>query len=124
MAVQAPRFRPKHAYDKRAADKLRGNSTERGYDAIWRRLRAWFLRRNPRCEHHLKQGISRKATVVDHIKPIAEAPELRLDPSNLRALCKPCHDRRTALEQGFGRHARGHGRGGPPGATSDDGGGG
>lgn len=124
MAVQAPRFRPKHAYNKRAADHLRGNSAERGYDALWRRLRDWFMRRNPRCELCLKQGVSRKGTVVDHRKSIAEAPELRLDPSNLRTLCKHHHDQRTAREQGFGRHPRGRRDAEKSADASDNGGGG
>jgi 5-methylcytosine-specific restriction protein A len=36
------------------------------------------------------------ASDVDHIKPITERPDLRLDPSNFRSLCGPCHGKRTA----------------------------
>jgi 5-methylcytosine-specific restriction protein A len=39
----------------------------------------------------------------DHLKSLAEYPELRLEWSNLRAFCRPCHSRRTAREQGFAR---------------------
>ena len=37
---------------------------------------------------------------VDHIKSIAEAPELRLVRSNLRVLAESCHNRRTIYDQG------------------------
>jgi 5-methylcytosine-specific restriction protein A len=40
---------------------------------------------------------------------ILEAPQLRLDHSNLRSLCKRCHDARTARDQGFGRRRKGGG---------------
>lgn len=43
------------------------------------------------------------ATVVDHIHPIQQRPELRLVTQNLRSLCKRHHDQRTAREQGWGR---------------------
>lgn len=72
-------------------DERRGTSTERGYDATWRKLRLWFLQRNPLCAECSKRGRIRPAAEVHHIRTIAEAPELRLDPDNLMALCKPCH---------------------------------
>lgn len=31
---------------------------------------------------------------ADHIQPLAEAPERGLDPSNIRAVCLPCHGAR------------------------------
>ena len=40
------------------------------------------------------------AEVVDHIKTISEAPELRLVWSNLRSLCKVCHDKHTLSQTG------------------------
>lgn len=49
-----------------------------------------------------------QATVVDHIMSISERPDLRLEWSNLRAMSKRCHDRRTAREQGFARGRGGH----------------
>jgi 5-methylcytosine-specific restriction protein A len=113
MPTRPTQFRAQKLYDKGTADRLRGNSAERGYDALWRRLRAWFLRHNPRCTFCLERGVSTKATVVDHIKSIEEAPELRLDPSNLRSLCDRCHNRRTAIDQGIARD-RQRGAGGLP----------
>jgi 5-methylcytosine-specific restriction endonuclease McrA len=78
-------------------DLHRPSPARRGYDGAWRKLRLVILDRDPVCTlcH------AALSSVVDHIEPIALAPQRRLDPSNLRGLCKSCHDRRTALDQGF-----------------------
>ncbi len=77
---------------RRVHDATRPNAAARGYDAEWRKLRAAFLARNPTCTH---PGCSARATEVDHIRTVAEAPELRLSWSNLRPRCKPHHSQRT-----------------------------
>jgi 5-methylcytosine-specific restriction protein A len=46
----------------------------------------------------MEAGTIRAAEVVDHIRTIRDRPDLRLDHANLRSLCKPCHDARTARE--------------------------
>ena len=61
----------------------------------WRRLRRWHLNRHPLCEACAELGLVVPATEVDHIIPRAVAPELRYDTSNLQALCKGCHSRKT-----------------------------
>jgi 5-methylcytosine-specific restriction endonuclease McrA len=81
-------------------DSHRPSSRERGYDAEWQRLRVRFLKAFPLC---CAIGCGRLATDVDHIKPIRDRPDLRLDWSNLRPLCRSHHAARTAREQGFGR---------------------
>lgn len=83
-------------------DRRRGSAASRGYDADWRRLRLQFLAKHPLCLFCAKIGRVEAANVVDHIIPIVDRPDLRLDWSNLRPLCKPCHDRHTAVEQAFG----------------------
>lgn len=69
------------------------------------------LNAHPWCAFHLAMRFNQvvPATVVDHIIPIAEAPERRLDPSNLQSLCKPCHDRIKQREDHALRRARRHG---------------
>ena len=62
-----------------------------GYDANWYRFRAWFLRRAPLCGDCESVGRITPAKEVHHEKPIRDYPELRLDPKNCVALCKPCH---------------------------------
>ena len=99
---------------KRHLDRQRGTAAQRGYDAAWRALRdAVVIERGCRCEAEGCGCIvvlrKREATPttpvahVDHIESIADRPDLRLERSNLRVLCEPCHDRRTARDQGFAR---------------------
>lgn len=92
--------------EARAYDERRGSAASRGYDATWRRLRVQFLRQNPLCEcDDCGAGAIRMtlAEVVDHIIPIEERPDLRLDWSNLRSMSKRCHDAHTARTRGYGR---------------------
>ncbi|MGK2287233.1 HNH endonuclease [Pedomonas sp. V897] len=97
---------------KRRLDDRRLTAAQRGYDAAWRRLRdAVIVERGLRCDQCKRIGAlwMRDATPtmpvleVDHIISVAERPDLRLEPSNLRVLCRPCHSRRTARDQGFAR---------------------
>lgn len=106
MPTMPPRHRPPgmptreqaEARRKALLDQKRPGSTERGYDADWRRCRRMFLAKNPTCCE-----CSQPATDVDHIRSVRERPDLRLSWSNLRPYCHPHHSRRTALEQGFAR---------------------
>jgi 5-methylcytosine-specific restriction protein A len=81
------------ALDRRAFDITRGTSSQRGYDADWRRMRLVVLREEPVCRI-CRRALSGEA---DHIIPIA-AGGGRLDRKNLQGLCKPCHSRKTATE--------------------------
>jgi 5-methylcytosine-specific restriction enzyme A len=74
--------------------------------SAWQRQRAAFLATHPWCVFCLAEGRGRvRARVVDHIVPRKHGG---LDtPANYRALCVPCHDRRTAIEQsGWARKSR------------------
>jgi 5-methylcytosine-specific restriction endonuclease McrA len=89
---------------RKAERHARPSAASRGYDADWQRLRKAFLAAHPLCQcEHCRGGEKqvRIATVVDHIVPIQERPDLRLDWGNLRAMAKACHDRHTALTQAF-----------------------
>jgi HNH endonuclease len=59
----------------------------------WRRLRAAVLESEPSCRHCRNRGIRIPAVVVDHIQSIRDAPELRLDPTNLQPLCWRCQEK-------------------------------
>jgi 5-methylcytosine-specific restriction enzyme A len=105
-----PRGRcPRHAVQAEArlalsranAEATRPAAHLRGYDHAWSAVRKQFLGTHPLCV-----VCAAPATEADHIVSIREAPELRLKWSNLRALCKPCHSRRTARDQGFGKARR------------------
>lgn len=84
----------RQAARQRQNDEERGTSSARGYDADWSKLRFRHLHHNPLCV-----VCGDKASHVDHIKSVREAPHLRLEPSNLRSMCGPCHSRRTARDQ-------------------------
>lgn len=87
---------------RKAWDATRPSAARRGYDAGWRAVRAEFLRAFPKCCH---PSCTEPATEVDHIMPIS-AGGARLDPANLRPLCKRHHSQRTAREHGFARGQR------------------
>ncbi len=83
-------------------DRYRLSSSSRGYDEKWRRYRSWFLSLHPLCVRC--GGI---ATVVDHIIPHKGDAALFWDGANHQALCKHCHDIKTAREDGgFGRRIK------------------
>lgn len=87
-------------------DAGRPSAAKRGYDSAWHKLRHSFLADHPLCQCDECQGGRgrvRLATVVDHIVPIRDRPDLRLERSNLRAMHKECHDRHTARAQGFAK---------------------
>lgn len=62
-------------------------------------MRAYILERdNYECQWCKRDGkvTSQSDSVleVDHIKELKDYPELALDESNLRTLCKDCHNKR------------------------------
>jgi 5-methylcytosine-specific restriction protein A len=84
---------------KSLANNYRGTAAQRGYGARWRRARAYYLAQHPIC---VRCGDI--ATVVDHSTPHKGDTVLFWDKSNWQSLCKQCHDRKTAIEDGgFGR---------------------
>lgn len=86
----------------------RDSASARGYDARWRRERLRYLRANPLCVTCREDGRLTPATVVDHIVPHCGDEALFWDRTNWQAMCKCCHDTKTAAEDGgFGNTYRG-----------------
>lgn len=82
----------------------RASSTQRGYDARWRKARAAYLVLHPVCVVCERRGRVVAATEVDHIKAHKGNDALFWDELNWQALCKPCHSEKTVREDGgFGR---------------------
>lgn len=64
--------------------------------AHWARLRTIVLNRDPVCTICDRYP----STVADHTKPHRGIWERFCDLSNLAGVCKPCHDTKTATEDG------------------------
>ena len=78
----------------------RPSPSKRGYGRRWRRLRSMYLSQQPLCEdpfgvHGDEPPV---ATEVDHIVPRSAGGTDAWE--NLQALCKSCHSRKTASEDG------------------------
>jgi 5-methylcytosine-specific restriction protein A len=107
--MQPPRFVPPGTLTakerRKVYDQRRGKTAERGYDTAWKRLRIEYLAMHVFCEcdDHKGKDLRALSEVVDHIVPIADNPDSRLDWANLRAMTKRCHDKHTAATRGWGR---------------------
>jgi 5-methylcytosine-specific restriction protein A len=88
---------------KAALDAHRPTREQRGYDSDWRRVRDAFAKAHPMC---CVEGCTRRTEEVDHIESVRTHPHLRLDPANLRPMCRHHHSARTARDQSFGRGPR------------------
>lgn len=95
---------PHKQLERKELDARRGTAHERGYTGAWQKARAGFLRSHPLCAAHATKGETVAALVVDHIVPHKGDRVLFWDYGNWQALCKPCHDYKTATQDGgFGR---------------------
>jgi 5-methylcytosine-specific restriction enzyme A len=83
-------------------DRQRPSAARRGYGARWRRARVAYLARHRLCMRCLVQGRVVPATVVDHVVPHRGDERLFWDEANWAALCKRCHDAKTAREGRWG----------------------
>ena len=86
------------------------SSSERGYGWAWQKLRLRILARDGyicQCEECTKANRIRPAQEVDHIVSKAEwkRRHLTLDgvdnPSNLQAINRLCHERKSLAERGY-----------------------
>tara|TARA_R100001443_G_C3347860_1_gene176103 strand:+ start:1329 stop:1661 length:333 start_codon:yes stop_codon:yes gene_type:complete len=63
----------------------------------WRKVRKYFLKRNPICRICEYEGKIKSATVVDHIRPITMGGK-EFDIKNLQSLCESHHNAKSARE--------------------------
>jgi 5-methylcytosine-specific restriction enzyme A len=87
---------------KRELDRQRPSAARRGYGPRWRRARAAYLVRHPLCVPCQAKGRIEPSTTVDHIIPHRGDPVLFWDEGNWAAMCKPCHDAKTARQGRWG----------------------
>jgi 5-methylcytosine-specific restriction protein A len=86
---------------------------ERGYDSAWVKVRNQIMERDEgECQRCKRAGRTTLARAVDHIISKAKATELRWTraktdhPSNLEAICNPCHAIKTEAEQGKSKRVK------------------
>ena len=77
-------------------ESSRPNSAQRGYDWRWRRARKIWLFKHPLCVECEKQGLSVRATDVDHIVPHRGNQVLFWRQDNWQSLCATHHSEKTA----------------------------
>jgi len=81
------------------------------YWGRWRRASAHYLEGHPFCVRCEEAGLVTPATVTDHAIPHRGDDRLFWNAANWQPLCKLCHDRKTATEDGgFGGRAVEHAR--------------
>lgn len=88
-----------HRAERRLTETPRLSFRQRGYGREWESTRARVLRLTPTC-----RVCGAPATVVDHIRPLRAGGTHDL--SNLQALCRPCHQRKTNAVDGGGWQQR------------------
>ena len=94
-------------YD-REQERRRGSAASRGYGRAWQKASKAFLHAHPLCQcPDCEEGRKRimLATVVDHKKAHRGDMTLFWDSSNWQVMSKPCHDKKTASEDGGFRGA-------------------
>lgn len=84
------RWRPQQPKESKAARKKRIYNL-----AVWDRMRALVLAKEPLCRACSKKGLSRLARAVDHIVDVS-AGGAPFDEANLQPLCISCHNSKTA----------------------------
>jgi len=91
-------YEEKRKRDPRLLEAKKIRSSKR-----WQDLRAKKLRQNPLCsdpfKNHLKAKIPVLARQVNHIKPLADFPELAFSMQNLASICTSCHAGVSMLER-------------------------
>ena len=79
---------------------LRGDNLARGVGSMrfyvtkaWKQIRLERLAKdNHLCRRCKKRGLLIPATMVHHIRPLEDYPELGLELDNLISLCNTCHE--------------------------------
>lgn len=86
--------------DEHTPRDTRQSAAARGYDYKWQKASKAFLCQNPWCIECKKKNKRVPATLVDHIIPHKGNKQLFWDRSNWQGLCEPCHNIKTAREDG------------------------
>ena len=91
------RYCDKH---KKNVSKEQNKSSSKIYTYQWRKASKAYLKEHPLCVHCERDGRLTPASEVDHIIPHNGDMKLFWDQTNWQGLCKKCHSKKTALEDG------------------------
>lgn len=91
------RYCPDH---QRKVSKEQNDKSSKMYTYQWRKSSKAFLQEHPLCTQCQRDGRLIPATEVDHIIPHGGNRKLFWNKKNWQPLCKSCHSRKTALEDG------------------------
>jgi 5-methylcytosine-specific restriction enzyme A len=97
--VEVPGYCDEHASESIGwqSDRQRGTRQQRGYGAMWQKLRKRILTRdNGLCQPCRRRGRIKAASHVDHIVNKARGGTDR--ESNLESICRDCHALKTGRE--------------------------
>jgi 5-methylcytosine-specific restriction protein A len=75
---------------------MRPSAAKRGYGRRWQVSSKAYLAKHTECVECRRQGLLSVSEVVDHIVPHRGDMQIFWLRSNWQALCKACHDRKTA----------------------------
>lgn len=91
------------AHQRQAWESNAGKSRhERGYGTKWDKLRPAILKRDGYlCQSCKREGITTRATQVDHI--VNKAQGGTDEPGNLESICRRCHRAKTQREAQEGK---------------------
>lgn len=78
---------------------------QRGYGSDWRRLSERYREEFPLCQVCMMEGKAEPVRHTHHIEKVNDAPELRLQRSNLLSVCEACHER-VEQDKGLARKAK------------------
>lgn len=103
MRSVKPRTLGSQKRDHRQADRFRGSANERGYGWQWSRpggTRQQAMERDCwLCRPCGLAGYDSPAEHVDHIVPADVRTDWHYEAGNLQAMCKPCHEAKTARDK-------------------------
>jgi len=97
--IHQPYKNSKSKVHKASYNKLRKNKNERGYTYRWDKASIQYRKENSLCVSCEANSIVKESEVVDHIVPHKGDMELFWNIDNWQALCKKCHDQKTARER-------------------------
>lgn len=85
---------------KKEMTKRQNDRSSKIYTYKWRKSSKEFLKKHPLCVYCMRDGRLTSATEVDHIKPHGGNLKLFWNKINWQPLCKSCHSKKTAEEDG------------------------